>query len=161
MVDPTLKVYTDLFETYYIRETELFLAEEAQRILSDKGVYSYITYCIERIAQENSRVQTALHQQSAPKINASLNKVFVQSALETLKATFKLELEKLTTAETELNLGHLFELLSRILEGVSAMETIFETFVRQKGLSVIASLPEEADPNMILDQLLQVLFICN
>jgi len=80
--------------------------------------------------------------------------VLIEKHLETFNAEF----QNMLTADKDEDLGRMFQLVSRIPDGLTELKTLLENHITSVGLSAIENLGQEAinDPKIYVQTILEV-----
>ncbi|GAU89044.1 hypothetical protein RvY_01640 [Ramazzottius varieornatus] len=149
-----LHVYKNSFESHFIDETIKFYTQESQSFLATNPVEIYIGKVVGRLAEEDVRCTKYLHESSGPLLKKTMEDVLIIKQMDILHAEFK----KLLAEEKLEELASIYNLLSRVPNGVDSLYKLVETHIKEFGGATLANNAEQLmnDPRAFVLAILEV-----
>lgn len=151
----TLDVYRKFFEFPFLEATTAYYQIESKQFVAENSVVEYMKKAEVRLAEEQNRVQMYLH----PDISAPLMKTCERVLIQEHAALLREEFQVLLDNDRQSDLQRMYNLLSRIPDGLDPLRTKFEAHVRRAGLSAVDKIAdggESLEPKIYVDALLEV-----
>jgi cullin 1 len=151
----TLDVYRFHFEKPFLDATREFYQTESKQFVAENSVVEYMKKAESRLEEEEERVKLYLHPDIAIPLKKTCNTALIQDHSNILRDEFQVLLDN----EREDDMARMYNLLSRIPDGLDPLRAKFEAHVRKAGLSAVAKVATDADklePKTYVDALLEV-----
>lgn len=150
----TLDIYRFHFERPFLAATEAFYATESKQFVAENSVVEYMKKAEARLNEEEERVRMYLHNDIALPLKKTCNKALIADHLALLRDEFQVLLDN----DREEDMARMYNLLSRIPEGLDPLRQKFEAHVRNAGLAAVAKVASDADklePKVYVEALLE------
>ncbi|KAL7629050.1 ubiquitin ligase (cullin) of SCF [Parahypoxylon ruwenzoriense] len=151
----TLDTYRFHFEKPFLAATEEFYKAESKQFVAENSVVEYMKKAEARLAEEEERVRMYLHNDIALPLKKTCNKALIADHSAMLRDEFQVLLDN----DREEDMARMYNLLSRIPEGLDPLRQKFEAHVRNAGLSAVAKVAssdaEKLEPKVYVEALLE------
>ncbi|KAI1079189.1 Cullin-domain-containing protein [Whalleya microplaca] len=150
----TLDIYRCHFEQPFLTATREFYKAESKQFVAENSVVEYMKKAEARLAEEEERVRMYLHNDIALPLKKTCDKALIADHSAMLRDEFQVLLDN----DREEDMARMYNLLSRIPEGLDALRQKFETHVRNAGLSAVAKIASEGEklePKVYVEALLE------
>lgn len=143
-----LSIYREAFERQFLQATEQLYATEGQRIMQESEVPVYLAHVDKRLNEEIGRVLHYLDNSTKKPLIQTVEKQLIN---EHLTVILQKGLDQLLDANRLSDLALLYNLLSRIKDGLGELCTHFNLYIKKRG-RVIVTNPEK-DKTMVQELL--------
>ncbi|KAI0834063.1 Cullin-domain-containing protein [Hypoxylon sp. FL0890] len=150
----TLDTYRFHFEKPFLAATEEFYRAESKQFVAENSVVEYMKKAETRLAEEEERVRMYLHNDIAIPLKKTCNKALIADHSAMLRDEFQVLLDN----DREEDMARMYNLLSRIPDGLDPLRQKFEAHVRNAGLSAVAKVASDAEklePKVYVEALLE------
>ncbi|CZR36715.1 putative SCF complex member Cullin 1 [Fusarium proliferatum ET1] len=152
----TLDVYRYHFERPFLTATKEFYMAESKQFVAENSVVEYMKKAEARLSEEEERVRMYLHQDIAIPLKKTCNQALIADHSSLLREEFQVLLDN----DREEDMARMYNLLSRIPEGLEPLRARFETHVRKAGLAAVqkvqSSEGDKLEPKVYVDALLEI-----
>ncbi|KAI0890223.1 Cullin-domain-containing protein [Annulohypoxylon maeteangense] len=150
----TLDTYRFHFEKPFLAATEEFYKAESKQFVAENSVVEYMKKAETRLSEEEERVRMYLHNDIALPLKKTCNKALIADHSAMLRDEFQVLLDN----DREEDMARMYNLLSRIPDGLEPLRQKFETHVRNAGLNAVAKVASDAEklePKVYVEALLE------
>ncbi|CAG9855429.1 unnamed protein product [Phyllotreta striolata] len=143
-----LQIYDKAFEQKFLQSTERLYASEGQRLMQELEVPDYLAHVDKRIQEENERV---LHYLDSGTRYLLIHTVEKQLLSEHVSNILQKGLDQLLNENRITDLTLLYQLLSRVKNGLSELCTSFNAYIKKRGKTIV--IDPEKDKTMVQELL--------
>ncbi|UZP45774.1 hypothetical protein NXS19_013586 [Fusarium pseudograminearum] len=152
----TLDVYRYNFERPFLGATKEFYVAESKQFVAENSVVEYMKKAETRLAEEEERVRMYLHGDIALPLKKTCNQALIADHSALLREEFQVLLDN----DREDDMARMYNLLSRIPDGLDPLRARFETHVRKAGLAAVQKIQsaegDKLEPKVYVDALLDI-----
>ncbi|KAL4716866.1 hypothetical protein ACJJTC_012677 [Scirpophaga incertulas] len=143
-----LQIYQDAFEQKFLLGTERLYAAEGQRLMRELPVPQYLAHVEKRLREENERLLHYLDHSTKWQL---IHTVERQLLSEHLAGILSKGLEALMDDPRLPDLTTLYNLFSRVKDGLTELCTHFNAYIKKKGRTIV--IEPERDKSMVAELL--------
>ncbi|XP_071860494.1 cullin 4 isoform X1 [Bombus fervidus] len=143
-----LQIYQDAFETKFLVATERLYAAEGQRLMNEHDVPEYLAHVDKRLQEENERL---LHYLDASTKWSLIHTVEKQLLSEHITSILQKGLSGLLDENRINDLSLLYNLYSRVKNGLVELCLNFNSYIKKKGKTIV--IDPEKDKTMVQELL--------
>ncbi len=150
----TLDTYRYHFERPFIDATRAYYQAESRAFVAENSVVEYMRKAETRLSEEEERVQMYLHPDITMPLKRCCNQTLIADHSNILRDEFQVLLDN----DREEDMARMYNLLSRIPDGLDPLRARFEAHVRNAGLQAVAKVAADAEklePKVYVDALLE------
>eukprot|EP00300_Choanocystis_sp_HF-7_P014298 c18639_g1_i1.p1 GENE.c18639_g1_i1~~c18639_g1_i1.p1 ORF type:complete len:762 (-),score=158.08 c18639_g1_i1:96-2345(-) len=148
-------VYTDDFETHFLRQSADFYKYEAQKYISSSTCSDYLRMVNDRLGEEEARVEQYLDKSTLDKIRATVERELVQTHLDTLIEMDTGVNYMLTNALID-DLTLMYRIFSRLKQGMLRLSEMMRDLVHTEGLAIVNDPEKNSDASLFVGSLLKL-----
>jgi cullin-4 len=142
------KIYQTIFETEFIKASEKLYQLEGTSLLENLDMPEYLRHVEKRFNEENNRLLHYLHISSKPALIACLEKYLIgEHVASLLTKGFEALMEESRLDDLKL----LYQLLSRVPNGIEQLRVFYSQYIKKRGLDIVIN-PEK--DNVMIQELL-------
>lgn len=131
-----LQLYQKKFEAPLLRDSGEFYKQEANRLLEQCTVSSYMEEVIKKLDEENRRALKYLHSSSITKIRKECEERMITDHLDFLYS----ECDRMVSSEKKKDLKNMYTILKPIPDGLKLFVQTFLEHIKAEGMQMISSL---------------------
>lgn len=143
-----LQIYTNAFEHKFLQATERLYAAEGQRLMRELAVPQYLAHVEKRLREENERLLHYLDPSTKWQLIHTIER---QLLSEHLTGILGKGLESLMDGPRLADLTTLYNLFSRVKNGLQELCTHFNCYIKKKGRTIV--IEPERDKSMVSELL--------
>lgn len=131
-----LQLYQAIFEVPLLKDSGEFYKHEANRLLQQCTVSSYMEEVIKKLEEENRRALKYLHSSSVVKIRKECEQRMITDHLDFLYS----ECDRMVSSEKRSDLKNMYTILKPIPDGLKLFVQTFLEHIRSEGMQMISAL---------------------
>jgi cullin 1 len=151
----TLDVYRFNFEKPFLEATKVFYQAESKQFVAENSIVEYMKKAETRLDEEEERVNMYLHADIVIPLRKACNTALIADHSTILRDEFQVLLDNDRVDDMQ----RMYNLLSRIPDGLEPLRAKFEAHVRKAGLAAVQKVAVDADklePKIYVDALLEI-----
>ncbi|XP_054159550.1 cullin-4A-like [Oppia nitens] len=143
-----LSIYRNAFEIRFLQSTEQLYAAEGQRLMQSMEVPEYLIHVDKRVNEEWERLLHYLDHSTRKPLIQTVEKQLISEHLPNILSK---GLDQLLDANRASDLSLMYNLLSRVKEGLGELCLHFNQYIKKKGKVIVTS--PEKDKTMVQELL--------
>ncbi|XP_045538254.1 cullin-4A [Papilio machaon] len=143
-----LQIYQDAFEHKFLQATERLYAAEGQRLMRELSVAQYLAHVEKRLKEENERLLHYLDPSTKWQLIHTIER---QLLSEHLSGILTKGLEALMDGPRLSDLTTLYNLFSKVKDGLNELCNHFNAYIKKKGRTIV--IEPERDKTMVSELL--------
>ncbi|XP_068626243.1 cullin-4A [Battus philenor] len=143
-----LQIYQDAFEHKFLQATERLYAAEGQRLMRELSVAQYLAHVEKRLREENERLLHYLDPSTKWQLIHTIER---QLLSEHLSGILTKGLEALMDGPRLADLTTLYNLFSKVKDGLNELCNHFNAYIKKKGRTIV--IEPERDKTMVAELL--------
>ncbi|XP_055540901.1 cullin-2 [Wyeomyia smithii] len=148
----SLQLYQNIFETPFLKDSGEFYKLEANMLLQECSVSSYMEEVIKKMDEENKRAQKYLHISSIPKLRKECEQRMISDHLEYLYS----ECNEMVSLEKRKDLRNLYTILKPNPDALKKLVQTFLEHIKSDGIQMLSTLKGELVHVQFVEGMLKV-----
>lgn len=137
-----LQMYVDAFEHSFLEATESLYAAEGQQLMQERDVPEYLAYVDKRLHEEMERLLHYLDMSTKKPLVSCVEKQLLEKHLTQI---LQKGLDQLLTENRIKDLTLMYQLFSRVKDGLKEMCTAFATYIKVTGKTIVMNPDNDAE----------------
>ncbi|XP_064638709.1 cullin-4A-like [Lineus longissimus] len=146
-----LQIYQEAFEQKFLLATDRLYAAEGQRLMQERDVPEYLAHVDKRLNEESERLLHYLDQTTKKPLISCVEKQLLE---QHLSALLQKGLDQLLDENRIEDLCLMYQLFSRVKDGLKELCTAFAQFIKKTGRMIVINLENNVDKDRDMVQLL-------
>lgn len=131
--EPILKIYKEHFEAPFILSTEHYYNRESSEFLRQNPITEYMKKVEQRLEEEKKRIRLYLNESTEEILLKKCEEVLIQKHLD----LFHNEFNSLLNDGKNEDLARMYDLVSKIPDGLNELKRLLETYIYNQGMEAI------------------------
>nr|CAG4643744.1 EOG090X01NX [Lepidurus arcticus] len=143
-----LQIYVEAFESKFLAATDRLYGAEGQRLMQEREVPAYLTHVERRLHEENERLLHYLDSSTRRSLIATVERQLISEHMTTI---LQKGLDVLLEENRHSDLTLLYNLLSRVKNGLQELVSHFSAYIKKQGRTLV--IDPEKDKSMVQELL--------
>ncbi|RNA35221.1 cullin-1, partial [Brachionus plicatilis] len=149
-----LAIYREYLENPFIDDTERFYSRESSEFLRQNSITEYMKKVEQRLEEEKKRIRLYLNESTESILLNKCEEVLIKKHLD----LFYSEFESLLVSGKNEDLARMYDLVSKVADGLNELKRLLENFIYNQGMEAIEKCCDTAlnDPKVYVQTILEV-----
>lgn len=137
-----LQIYQDVFERKFLEATERLYAAEGRQLMQERDVPEYLAHVDKRINEEMERLLHYLDSSTKKQLIACVERQLLEQHLQQI---LQKGLDQLLDENRVTDLGLLYQLFSRVKDGLKELCSAFSAYIKKTGKLIVVNPTNDAE----------------